>query len=356
MQALQFWHWGEGGLGRCGHGNVSDSSRGERSWAENSTSAPRIATIGSRGAFHEVRLPLVAGAGEQKVEPKGPGDEDALLCRDYYRVARSIAFLRESASVQPSLDEVAAREGLSPEHFQRIFLRWAGVSPKTFLKYLTKEHAKSLLREGASSLEVCHATGLSGGGRLHDLLVSSEAVTPGTFARGGRELTILWGIHPSPYGRCLLSMTERGVSSLSFVDHPEEKSQALFRIARVYPEAKLREDEGATRGMVRQVFSRRQDSGPLGVQLRGSAFQLQVWQALMRLGSGELQSYGQLAAKVSRPGAARAVGTAMAENLVAVLVPCHRVIRAGGDAGQYFWGNERKRAMIARESALVGAK
>lgn len=273
---------------------------------------------------------------------------------DYRRIERAISYLEEHALEQPSLDEVAAYIGLSSCHFQRLFKSWAGVSPKRFLQYLTVENAKKLLRESVSVLDTALDVGLSGPGRLHDLFVSVEAMTPGEYKAQGQDLLISYGYHATPFGTCLLAVTPRGICSLVFVD-PENRSIALDELQENWREAMLVENKNAGKEAIEIIFGRAcdQSRAPLKVLLRGTNFQLKVWEALLRIPEGTVVSYGSLANAVGHPGAHRAVGTAAGHNPVAYLIPCHRVLRNNGDIGGYHWGTTRKRAILAREAAFT---
>lgn len=270
----------------------------------------------------------------------------------YRRIEKAITYLEEHALEQPSLAEVAEHIGLSPYHFQRMFNSWAGVSPKKFLQYLTVEHAKRLLRKSASVFEAALDVGLSGPGRLHDLFVTVEAVTPGEFKAKGKDVHIRYGFHPSPFGETLLATTSRGICSLAFVD-PKTRSMALEELRTNWKEAVLVEDQDAGREMISRIFDHNRDTprAPLKVLLKGTRFQIKVWEALLRIPQGAVVSYGSLAHAIGRPGAHRAVGTAAGRNPIAYLIPCHRVLRANGELGGYHWGTARKRAILARESA-----
>ncbi|TYO99061.1 AraC family transcriptional regulator of adaptative response/methylated-DNA-[protein]-cysteine methyltransferase [Geothermobacter ehrlichii] len=273
---------------------------------------------------------------------------------DYRRIEQAIHFLEEHATDQPSLEEVAAHIGLSPYHFQRLFKAWAGVSPKRFLQHLTVESAKRLLRDSASVLEAALDVGLSGPGRLHDLFVSVEAMTPGEYKSWGRELNLQYGYHPTPFGECLIAVTGRGICSLAFVDR-ETRDRALEELRHNWREASLVENPRTSEDIVGQIFAPAQKRGqkPLKVLLKGTNFQLKVWQALLKIPEGAVVTYGALADAVGHRGAHRAVGTAVGHNPIAYLIPCHRVLRSNGGIGGYRWGTTRKRAILAREAALV---
>lgn len=272
---------------------------------------------------------------------------------DYQRIDKAILFLEEHAVEQPSLDAVAAHIGLSSWHFQRLFKTWAGVSPKRFLQYLTVEHAKNLLRESASVLDTALDVGLSGPGRLHDLFVGVEAMTPGEYKRNGRELVLQYGVHGTPFGDCLIAVTRRGICSLGFIEG-ESRERAVTRLRESWKEATLLENPGASEQVVRQIFSTSGVGGqaPLQVMLKGTNFQIKVWEALLRIPEGAVVSYGALAETIGHPGAHRAVGTAVGQNPIAYLIPCHRVLRNSGEIGGYRWGTARKRAILAMEAAL----
>ncbi len=276
---------------------------------------------------------------------------------DYQRVAAAIRFIRDSAVEQPSLDEIARHIGLSPFHFQRLFKRFAGVSPKRFLQYLTAEYAKQLLRQSESILETSFAVGLSSPGRLHDLLINVEAVTPGQFKSLGAGLDIVYGFHQTRFGRTFIAVTERGICRLEFVA-AETAEQVLFRLKRAWPNAGLEPDQTTTAQHIARIFTAPGAAGrdrPLPLLLKGTNFQLRVWRALLEIPPGHLVSYSFLAEKIDRPGAARAVGTAVGNNPLGYLIPCHRVLRSNGDIGGYRWGNERKLAILGHEfSTLEG--
>jgi AraC family transcriptional regulator of adaptative response/methylated-DNA-[protein]-cysteine methyltransferase len=272
---------------------------------------------------------------------------------DYRRIEQAIAYLEGHALEQPSLDEVAEHIGLSSYHFQRLFKSWAGVSPKRFLQYLTIENAKNLLRESVSVLDTALDVGLSGPGRLHDLFVSVEAMTPGEFKTKGKDLLISYGFHATPFGECLLAVTPRGICSLAFVD-PETRSVALNVLQATWQEATFVENQNAGKDAIKIIFgqTRGHTQAPLKVLLRGTNFQVKVWEALLRIPEGSVVSYSSLAYAVGHPGAHRAVGTAAGHNPVAYLIPCHRVLRANGEIGGYHWGATRKKAILAREAAF----
>lgn len=275
---------------------------------------------------------------------------------DYDRIARVIRYLDEHHSAQPDLAALAAHAGLSPSHFHRLFSSWAGVTPKDFLQCLTLAHAKVLLHQGDSVLDAALAAGLSGPGRLHDLCVNLEAASPGELKSGGAGWTITAGIADSPFGPCLIGESPRGICHLAFVESPDGTAEWADMHAG-WPQAQLRRNDGISAAHAARIFAPSRANGarqPLRAFVRGTAFQVRVWRALLQLPAGTLVSYGQLAAALGKPSAARAVGTAIAQNPLAYLVPCHRVIRETGIVGEYRWGRIRKRAMLAWESATHG--
>jgi AraC family transcriptional regulator, regulatory protein of adaptative response / methylated-DNA-[protein]-cysteine methyltransferase len=275
---------------------------------------------------------------------------------DYERVAEAIHFLEIHFRSQPELKEVADHIGFSEYHFQRLFTRWVGISPKRFLQFLTKEFAMQRLRESESLLSVTYESGLSSPGRLHDLLVTCEAVTPGEYKRLGEGITIFYGFHPSPFGEVLLAATSRGVCDLMFVES-RSREEVLVQLRLRWPRAELYESSQQTAPLVQQVFSL--EINPeisLPVFLKGTNFQLKVWEALMRIPTGAVISYEDLAVSIGMPGAARAVGNAVGRNPIPVLIPCHRVIHADGSFGNYHYGAVRKKALLGWEFAQIERK
>ena len=272
---------------------------------------------------------------------------------DYARIEKAILYLEKNFRRQPSLREVARTAGLSEYHFHRLFTRWAGISPKRFLQFLTAEYAGRLLRESPNVLDAAYGAGLSGPGRLHDLMVSVYAATPGELRSGGEGLMVRYGTHPSPFGECLVAVTPRGICGLSFLS--SDGGEAVDELRRRWAQATFREDPRATKAVVDRIFepSRRGDRSPLTVFVRGTNFQIKVWEALVRIPPGCALSYADVAAAVGAPGAARAVGSAVARNPVAFLIPCHRVIRKTGAFGDYRWGAARKKAILAWEAARL---
>ncbi len=264
---------------------------------------------------------------------------------DYERIARAIAFIQARRGEQPGLEEIAAWLHLSPFHFQRLFKRWVGTTPKRFLEVLTVEYSKPLLRRSVSLLETAAEAGLSGPSRLHDHFVQLEAVSPGEFQRQGRGLTLRWGVHDSPFGTVFIALTERGVCRLEFIE-PADVEAASQRLARNWPAAILQRSDESTASTVSRIFGAEEDQQtPLPLQVAGTNFQLAVWRALLQIPSGQGTSYGRIAEAIGKPKASRAVGTAVGANPIAFLIPCHRVIQQSGALGGYRWGPERKQAM-----------
>lgn len=280
---------------------------------------------------------------------------------DYARMAEAIAYLEKHGEDQPSLGETASHLGLSPFHFQRLFTRWAGVSPKQFLKLLTHAHARTLLERDETVLETSFASGLSGPGRLHDLCVSVEAMTPGEIRSGGAGLEIAYGFHDSPFGECLILACSRGVTGLAFCG-VETRVEALEDMTQRWPKAVHRHDPETTAALVEMIFPRTPETldsrtqTPLKLLIGGTAFQMQVWQALLRIPPGEAISYTDLAHWLGREKAQRAVGGAVGRNPISYLIPCHRVLRQSAALGGYHWGLTRKRAILAFEGARADCR
>ena len=274
------------------------------------------------------------------------------LCRDYERVEEAIRFLEACAPERPSLSAVAEQVGLSQFHFQRLFSRWVGISPKRFLQFLTHAHARKMIERSDSLLAAAYEAGLSGPGRLHDLFVSCEAVTPGQVKKRGAGLRIAWGVHPTPFGRCLIAASERGVVSLYFLG-PRTEQTALAEIEHKWPEAEIRKRPTATAGLVQSVFafSAGLDPAPVHLHVRGTNFQIRVWEALLKIPLGRAVTYEDIARHIGMPKAARAVGNAVGANPIPFLIPCHRVIRKTGVFGHYGSGPARKKAILGWESA-----
>jgi len=272
------------------------------------------------------------------------------LSDDYQRIEQAILYIEEHYKEQPSLEEIAANIGLSEYHFQRLFTRWAGVSPKRFLQYLTKEGAKELLNRSENLLDTTHQIGLSSLGRLHDLFINTEAVSPGEYKSQGTGVTIRYGIHPTPFGKCLIGVTERGICHLGFVQSSE--GEAVDNLVQEWKNAVMVEDYQSTASLIAPIFDIRYQGKHLNLHLRGTNFQLKVWEALLQIPVGKVTTYEGIASRIGNPSAMRAVGTAIGHNPIAVLIPCHRVIRKVGDFGNYRYGSQRKKALLAREFSV----
>jgi AraC family transcriptional regulator, regulatory protein of adaptative response / methylated-DNA-[protein]-cysteine methyltransferase len=273
---------------------------------------------------------------------------------DYDIVRRAIAHIRETWREQPDIDTIAESVGVTPTELHHLFRRWAGLTPKAFLQALTLDHARMLLRDSASVLDASFEVGLSGPGRLHDLFVTHEAMSPGEWKSGGAGLTISYGFHPSPFGTALVMTTVRGLAGLAFADAGEEKA-ALADMQRRWPKASYVHDSGRTAALARRIFDRKlwTSDRPLRVVLIGTDFQVRVWETLLKVPIGRLTTYSDLAAKVAAPAAARAVGAAVGRNPIAFVVPCHRVIGRAGSLTGYHWGLTRKHAMLGWEAGQL---
>ena len=270
--------------------------------------------------------------------------------RTYDRIAGAIAYINEHFQEQPSLDDIAAAAGMSRFHFQRLFSEWAGVSPKKFMQYMSLEYAKTLLKDGKTSLlDAAYATGLSGTSRLHDLFVHIERMTPGEYKRGGEGLNINYCFADSPFGRLLVAATAKGVCHMAFAD---DETTTLDELKRQFPNAAY--EQVVDKYQQDALFVFQEDWHALDrirLHLKGSAFQLKVWECLLKIPTGQLASYGDVAQAIGQPTSSRAVGTAVGDNPVAFLIPCHRVIRASGSLGGYRWGATRKAAIVGWEAA-----
>lgn len=270
---------------------------------------------------------------------------------DYARISDAIAFIASQVARQPTLDEIAAHVHLSPFHFQRLFSRWAGVTPKRYLQVLTLERAKALLHESRSLLEVADTLGLSSGSRLYDHFVQLEAVTPGEYKQRGAGLVIDHGVHDTPFGQAFVALTPRGVCNFSFLDDQAPEAP-LTALAHNWPEAELREAPSRTQGIIHTMFDgSKTPDRPISLHVSGTNFQISVWRALLEIPPAKVVSYAQVASAVGNPKAARAVGLAVGANPVALMIPCHRVIQQNGKLGGYHWGETRKQAIHAWEAA-----
>jgi len=274
------------------------------------------------------------------------------LSRDYERVERAIRFLHGSYRHQPDLRAVARSAHLSEYHFQRLFTRWVGISPKRFLQYLTVEHAKRVLKESRSLLDATFDSGLSSPGRLHDLFVTIEAMTPGEFKKKGEGLTIEFGFHPTRFGECLLAATDRGICALFFVVG-NDRRKVVHELKSRWPGAHLVESPRSTAAYVQRIFNSSSAArrSPLPLVLKGTNFQIKVWEALLAIPQGLVLSYEDIARRIGQPQASRAVGNAVAKNPISYIIPCHRVIQSMGVTGNYRWGPARKKAILGWEWA-----
>jgi AraC family transcriptional regulator of adaptative response/methylated-DNA-[protein]-cysteine methyltransferase len=275
---------------------------------------------------------------------------------DYEIVRRAIAFVSERWRAQPEIEAIAAASGVSAGDLHHLFRRWAGITPKAFLQALTLDHARRLLRDSASVLDASFEVGLSGPGRLHDLFVTHEAMSPGEWKSGGDGLTMSYGFHPSPFGTALVMTTERGLAGLAFADSGEEQA-ALFDMQGRWPQARIVEDRAGTAALAGRIFDPRlwRANRPLRVVLIGTDFEVRVWETLLKIPLGRAMTYSDIAAKLRAPKAARAVGAAVGKNPVSFVVPCHRVLGKSGDVTGYHWGLTRKRAMLGWEMGRVTA-
>lgn len=285
--------------------------------------------------------------------PPAAAPEDAT--RDYAHVSRAITHLSENWRDQPSLDELSRQIGLSPAHLQRLFTRWAGISPKGFLQAITIVHARALLRDSASVLDATYEVGLSSPGRLHDLFVTHEAMTPGVYKSGGEGLTISYGFHDCPFGRVLLMVTEHGLAGLAFADEGEEQA-ALDDMSSRWPSANYIQAPQETSLYCDRIFNpaRWQANDPLRVVLIGTEFQTNVWKTLLRIPVGMASTYSDIAEHLGKPSASRAVGTAVGRNPISFVVPCHRVLGKSANMCGYHWGITRKRAILGWEAGITG--
>ena len=269
---------------------------------------------------------------------------------DYQRIEKAIAYIQQNFSAQPELDEIAKQVHLSPFHFQRLFKEWAGVTPKKFLQYISIEYAKKLLKDNLSLLDTSLETGLSGTSRLHDLFITVEGMTPGEYKNGGENLTIHYRYSETLFGRVIIASTSKGICHLAFID---DGAAALKELQQIFPRATFLRKENSLQEKALKIFT--QDSGDLEqikLHLKGTAFQLKVWQSLLQIPQGRVESYSAVAAQIHSK-AVRAVGSTIAKNPVAYLIPCHRVIQATGLFGQYRWGSAKKVSLIGWEAAKI---
>jgi AraC family transcriptional regulator of adaptative response/methylated-DNA-[protein]-cysteine methyltransferase len=269
---------------------------------------------------------------------------------DYYRIEKAINYLQANFKSQPSLEQLAEAAGLSTFHFQKIFKKWAGISPKKFIQFLTIEYAKDKLKQ-TNLMNTTYDSGLSSTSRVHELFVNVEAVTPKEFKSLGKDLIIYYGFHNSPFGLCLIAATDRGICNLFFLNE-NEKVKALNEIKEQWSNATFIEDARKTDKYFKQIFNSNIKE-KLNVFVKGTNFQIQVWKALLKIPEGNLTTYENVARAIGSPRALRAVGTAVGSNPISYLIPCHRVINKMGIIGNYRWGSDRKRAMIGWEASKI---
>lgn len=271
---------------------------------------------------------------------------------DYQKIASAIEYIQQQQHSQPSLDDIAAHVHLSAYHFQRLFSRWAGVTPKRFLQALTLQHAKKLLTDGApSTLQTSNDIGLSSSSRLYDHFVQLEAVTPSEFKNKGEGLSIEYACHDTPFGEIFIAVTPRGICKLSFINN-SEANEPLNALQSDWPKADIDYCEQNTKSLIQQIFEcNPAPNKPISLWVKGTNFQVNVWRALLALKPGELSSYGRIASAIGKSTASRAVGSAIGANPIALVIPCHRVIQQSGGLGGYRWGVVRKQAILAKETA-----
>lgn len=274
--------------------------------------------------------------------------------RDYDSVRRAIGFISQNWRAQPTVDAIAEAASLTPDELHHLFRRWAGLTPKAFMQALTLDHAKSLLRDSASVLDAALDSGLSGPGRLHDLFVTHEAMSPGEWKTGGEGLTLSYGFHPSPFGTAVVIASGRGLAGLAFAD-PGEEQPAFADMQRRWPRATYIEDHPGTAELARRVFepSQWRAEQPLRVVLIGTDFEVRVWETLLKIPMGRAMSYSDIARGIERPKASRAVGAAVGKNPISFVVPCHRALGKSGALTGYHWGLTRKQAMLGWEAGKV---
>lgn len=274
---------------------------------------------------------------------------------NYHRIAEAIDYLKDNFRDQPNLDEIAERIHLSPFHFQRLFTDWAGVSPKKFLQYLSVEYAKSILKEKQATLsDAAYETGLSGTSRLHDLFINIEGMTPGEYKNGGENLAINYSYAESPFGNILVASTPKGICHMAFAD---DEQQALQELQQNFANAQFRQVVDIIQQNALYIFTQDwKKINQVKLHLKGTDFQIKVWDTLLKIPMGRLATYGSIAEEINNPKASRAVGSAIGDNPVAFLIPCHRVIQSTGTIGQYHWGSTRKTMMIGWEAAKINAE
>lgn len=271
---------------------------------------------------------------------------------NYDRIASAIGYLQENFKVQPDLDQIAEKINLSPFHFQRLFTEWAGVSPKKFLQYLSLAYAKDILRDQQVTLfDAAYETGLSGTGRLHDLFVNIEGMTPGEYKNGGENLIINYDFTITPFGKLLIASTPKGVCEMAFAD---DETKAFAELQQQFPQARFIQQKDELQQSALYIFKQNwNEPKEVKLHLKGTPFQLKVWETLLKVPKGNFTTYGKIAQAIGNPNASRAVGSAIGNNPIAFLIPCHRVIQSTGNFGQYHWGQVRKSAILGWEAAQV---
>jgi AraC family transcriptional regulator, regulatory protein of adaptative response / methylated-DNA-[protein]-cysteine methyltransferase len=297
--------------------------------------------------------PMMMNLAMTNHRPAKPGPHNAAL-RDYDSVRRAIAFISENWRNQPEIEAIADAASVTPDELHHLFRRWAGLTPKAFMQALTLDHAKSLLRDSASVLDAALDSGLSGPGRLHDLFVTHEAMSPGEWKTGGAGMTLRYGFHPSPFGTAVVIGSDRGLAGLAFAD-PGDEHAAFADMQKRWPRATYVEDHPGTAGLAQRIFDPnlwRQDQ-PLRVVLIGTDFEVRVWETLLKIPMGRAATYSDIAGSLDSPKASRAVGAAVGKNPVSFVVPCHRVLGKGGALTGYHWGVTRKQAMLGWEAGQV---
>lgn len=295
-------------------------------------------------------MPLIA-----PLAPVTPAPSAEAGAVDYARVRAAVEFVSLAQREQPSVEAIAAHVGLSPAHLTALFRRWAGLTPKDFLQAVTLDRARALLRDSASILDAAYEVGLSGPGRLHDLFVAHEAMSPGEYKRGGAGLELRYGFHPSPFGEAIAVAAPRGLAGLGFVDEEAGRDGALDDMRRRWPAARFTLDPAATAAYAARAFDPAQwrADQPLRVVMIGSDFEVRVWETLLRIPLGRATTYSALAKSIGSPKAARAVGAAVGRNPISFVVPCHRVLGSGGALTGYHWGLTRKRALLGWEAGRI---
>ena len=271
---------------------------------------------------------------------------------NFSRIEEAIGYINANFKTQPSLEEIAKNIHLSPYHFQRLFTEWAGVSPKKFLQYISVEHAKNMLKKNQSTLaDAAFETGLSGTGRLHDLFINIEGMTPGEYKNGGENLSINYSYAESPFGNILVASTSKGICYMAFAD---DEKETLKTLQKNFPNARYKQMVDLIQQNALYIFTHDwKKLSNIKLHLKGTAFQIKVWETLLKIPMGQLSNYGTIANQIENPKASRAVGSAISDNPVAFLIPCHRVIQSTGNFGQYHWGSNRKTAMIGWEAAKI---